>query len=327
MNTSAPATATSSITSSAPRSPAIDIARVSKSFRTRRETVQAVEDVSLRIHRGDIVALLGPNGAGKTSLLDMILGMTVPDDGTVRVFGLPARTAVSRSMVGAVQQVGGLLADLSVRETVTMIASLYPVHMAVDEALERAGAAGFARRKVSKCSGGQQQRVRFALALLPEPDLLVLDEPTAGMDVQSRADFWATMHAEADRGRTVVFATHYLQEAQDFAGRVVLMDRGRISHDGTVADFLSNSTHHTVSFAWPATAPLPELPGVTHRERSDERVTLHTADADTLARALLTGTDARELEISRGGLEQAFTALVDRHPAPNDRRASEGDPS
>ena len=176
MNTSAPTTATSSIASPAPRSPAIDIARVSKSFRTRRETVQAVEDVSLRIHRGDIVALLGPNGAGKTSLLDMILGMTVPDDGTVRVFGLPARTAVSRSMVGAVQQVGGLLADLSVRETVTMIASLYPVHMAVDEALERAGAAGFARRKVSKCSGGQQQRVRFALALLPEPDLLVLDD-------------------------------------------------------------------------------------------------------------------------------------------------------
>lgn len=312
MTASAATVATSATGAADPRSPAIDVAHVCKSFRTRRETVRAVTDVSLRIRRGDIVALLGPNGAGKTSLLDMILGMTAPDDGTVEVFGLPARTAVSRSMVGAVQQVGGLLADLSVRETVTMIASLYPTHMAVDEALERAGAAGFARRKVSKCSGGQQQRVRFALALLPEPDLLVLDEPTAGMDVRSRADFWTTMHTEAEHGRTVVFATHYLQEAQDFAGRVVLMDRGRISHDGTVATFLSNSTHHTVSFAWPATTPLPELPGVTHRERSDGRIILHTADADALARALLTTTSARELEISRGGLEQAFTALLGR---------------
>lgn len=298
-----------------PRSPAIDVTHVCKSFHTRRETIRAVTDVSLRVQRGEIVALLGPNGAGKTTLLDMLLGMTVPDDGAVSVFGLPARTAVSRSLVGAVQQVGGLLSDLSVRETATMIASLYPTHMAVAEALERAGAAGFAGRKVSKCSGGQQQRVRFALALLPEPDLLVLDEPTAGMDVQSRADFWATMHAEAERGRTVVFATHYLQEAQDFARRIVLMDRGRISHDGTVASFLANSTHHTVSFSWPTTTPPPHLPGVTRLERSGERIALHTADADALARVLLTTTGARELEISRGGLEQAFAALVERDAA------------
>ena len=312
MTASAATAATSATGTADPRSPAIDVAHVSKSFRTRRETVRAVTDVSLRIRRGEIVALLGPNGAGKTSLLDMVLGMTAPDDGAVEVFGLTPRAAVSRSLVGAVQQVGGLLPDLSVRETVTMIASLYPAPMPVAEALERAGAADFARRKVSKCSGGQQQRVRFALALLPEPDLLVLDEPTAGMDVQSRAEFWATMHAEAEQGRTVVFATHYLQEAQDFAQRVVLMDRGRISHDGTVADFLSASTHHTVSCAWPATAPLPQLPGVTRAERAGGRIVLHTADADTLARALLTGTDARELEVSRGGLEQAFTALVGR---------------
>ncbi len=274
--------------------------------------MHAVNDVSLRIDRGEIVALLGPNGAGKTTLLDMILGMSDPKDGTVSVFGHRPREAVSRGLVGAVQQTGGLLDDLSVRETVVMIASLYREHMPVDEALERAGAASFSKRKISKCSGGQQQRVRFALALLPEPDLLVLDEPTAGMDVQSRQEFWDTMHAEAQEGRTVVFATHYLQEAEDFAQRVVLLDRGAVHHDGTVDSFRAASTHQTVSFSWPEPTPLPDLPGITHLDRRGNRVTASTDEADQLARVLLTETPATELEISRGGLEDAFTALVNR---------------
>lgn len=274
--------------------------------------MHAVNDVSLRIDRGEIVALLGPNGAGKTTLLDMILGMSDPMEGTVSVFGHSARDAVSHGLLGAVQQTGGLLNDISVRETVVMIASLYDRHMPVDEALERAGAASFAKRKVSKCSGGQQQRLRFALALLPEPDLLVLDEPTAGMDVQSRHEFWDTMHAEAGEGRTVVFATHYLQEAQDFAQRVVLLDQGSVHHDGTVDSFRAASRHQTVTFLWPATTPLPDLSGVTHLEHRGERITAQTQDADQLARLLLTETPASELEISRGGLEEAFTALINR---------------
>ena len=274
--------------------------------------MHAVNDVSLRIDRGEIVALLGPNGAGKTTLLDMFLGMSDPKEGTVSVFGRSPREAVSRGLVGAVQQTGGLLDDLSVRETVVMIASLYREHMAVDEALERAGAAHFAKRKVSKCSGGQQQRVRFALALLPEPDLLILDEPTAGMDVQSRHEFWQTMHAEAREGRTVVFATHYLQEAEDFAQRVVLLDHGSVHHDGTVDSFRAASTRQTVSFTWPEPTPLPDLPGVTRLERKGTRITAHTTGSDQLARVLLTETPASELEISRGGLEEAFTALINR---------------
>ncbi|MCT1803325.1 ABC transporter ATP-binding protein [Kocuria carniphila] len=281
-------------------------------FRTRKETVHAVNDVNLRIERGEIVALLGPNGAGKTTLLDLALGMNNPGEGTVAVFGHSPREAVSRGLVGAVQQTGGLLADLSVRETVVMIASLYREHMPVDEALERAGAASFAKRKIAKCSGGQQQRVRFALALLPEPDLLILDEPTAGMDVQARQEFWNTMRAEAREGRTVVFATHYLQEAEDFAQRVVLLDRGAVHHDGTVDSFRSASTHQTVSFDWPGATPLPDLPGVTHLDWKGARVTAQTHDSDQLARVLLTETPANELEISRGGLEEAFTALVNR---------------
>ena len=312
MNTSAPSSASLSAPPTTPLAPAIECSHVHQVFRTRKETVHAVNDVSLRIDRGEIVALLGPNGAGKTTLLDMILGMSEPKEGTVSVFGHSAREAVSKGFLGAVQQTGGLLDDISVRETVVMIASLYDQHMPVNEALERAGATSFAKRKVSKCSGGQQQRLRFALALLPEPDLLVLDEPTAGMDVQARHEFWDTMHAEAREGRTVLFATHYLQEAQDFAQRVVLLDHGSVHHDGTVDSFRAASRSQTVTFSWPSTTPLPDIPGVARLDRRGERITARTQDADQLARLLLTETPASELEISRGGLEEAFTALINR---------------
>lgn len=295
-----------------PHSPAIQVQDAVKTFRTRSETVRAVQGVSLEIPRGGVVALLGPNGAGKTTLLDMVLGMTDPTEGEVRVCGETPRAAVAHGKVGAVQQAGGLLGDLSVRETVTMIASLYRDHAPVAEVLERAGAAQFANRKVSKCSGGQQQRVRFALALLPRPELLVLDEPTAGMDVQSRTEFWDAMRAETERGLTVVFATHYLQEAEDIAERIVLMDAGRVTFDGSVDELRSTSRHHTVSFVWPAGEPLPEFAGATVSRRSESRVHLRTEDADALARELLTRTPASALEISRGGLDEAFAALV-RH--------------
>ena len=178
-------------------------------------TVRAVDGVDLSIDRGEIVALLGPNGAGKTTFLDLVLGFTGPSAGRLDVLGENPGRAVRAGRVGAVLQTGGLLDDLTVRETVAMVAACHPRHIPVDEALARAGADGIAKRKVRKCSGGEQQRLRFALALLTEPDLLLLDEPTAGMDVRARAEFWATMHTEAERGRTVVFATHYLQEADD----------------------------------------------------------------------------------------------------------------
>ena len=298
-----------------PHSPAIQAQDAVKTFRTRSETVRAVQGVSLEIPRGGVVALLGPHGAGKTPLLDMGLGLSEPTSGAVSVCGERPRAAVAHGKVGAVQQVGGLLADLSVRETVTMIASLYPDHLPVDEALERAGAASFVRRKVSKCSGGQQQRVRFALALLPRPELLVLDEPTAGMDVQSRTEFWDAMRAETERGLTVVFATHYLQEAEDIAERIVLMDAGRVTFDGSVDELRSMSRHHTVSFVWPTAEPLPEFAGAAVSRRSESRVHLRTEDADALARELLTRTPASALEISRGGLDEAFAALIHRDDA------------
>ena len=149
--------------------------------------------------------------------------------------------------ISAVLQSGGLLRDLSVRETVQMVASVFEDPRPIDEVLARAGLTQLAARKVAKCSGGEQQRLRFALALLPDPDLLVLDEPTAGMDVGARRDFWDTMHADADAGRTVVFATHYLEEAETFAERIVLMARGRVVADGSTAEIRARASGRTVT--------------------------------------------------------------------------------
>ena len=197
--------------------------------------VDAVNGIDLTIRPGEVVALLGPNGAGKTTTIDMILGLSRPTGGEVRTFGMPPRRAVDRGLVSAVMQSGGLLPDITVRETVALTASLFAHRIDVDEAMERAGVADFASRTVRKCSGGQQQRLRFAMALVSDPALLILDEPITGMDVDGRRSFWQAIHADAADGRTVVFATHYLEEADDFADRIVLVRHGRIVVDGTAA--------------------------------------------------------------------------------------------
>src|SRR5699024_10518007 len=212
--------------------PAIAIDAVTKRF----GPVTAVDDVSLEIRQGEVLALLGPNGAGKTTLLDMALGFAEPTSGSIRTFGDVPKRSASHGHVGAVLQDGGLLDDLTVGETVKMVAACHYQTAPVDDVLQRAGAADFATRKVKKCSGGQKQRLRFALALLTDPQLLILDEPTAGLDASARREFWDTMHTEAKRGRTIVFATHYLREADDYADRVVLMSQGRVIADGSVDD-------------------------------------------------------------------------------------------
>ena len=154
--------------------------------------------------------------------------------------------AVSRGLVAAVMQTGGLLKDLTVRETVRLTASLYAEPRPVDEVLERAGITGIADRLVGKCSGGEQQRLRFALALLPDPALMALDEPTAGMDVEGRRDFWSAIRRDAEQGRTVLFATHYLEEADAYADRIILLRQGRIVADGTAAEVRNLSSGRSV---------------------------------------------------------------------------------
>lgn len=301
--------------------PAIELRGLHRSFRTKAGTVEAVRGIDLTVHPGEVVAMLGPNGAGKTTTLDMVLGLTEPSSGTARTCGLPPRQAVTAGRVSAVLQTGGLLHDLTVRETVVLLASMYDHPSPVDDVLARAGLDGLERRMVSKCSGGEQQRLRFALALLPDPDLLILDEPTAGMDVTARREFWTAMHAEAEQGRTVVFATHYLEEADAFADRIVLIAGGRVVADGTTAEIRARAAGRTVS----ATLPLDRVADAVDLLRRDpaaadvtvqgDRLRIVARDSDAVARTLLTRLDARDLEVVSGSLDEAFVAITDVDPA------------
>ena len=293
--------------------PAIRLDGVHKTFTVHGDPVRAVDGVDLSIGLGEVVAVLGANGAGKTTTLDMVLGLTSPTRGTTSVFGMSPRRAVDAGRVSAVLQTGGLLRDLTVAETVRMIASTFADPQPVDVVLARAGLTDLVRRKVSKCSGGEQQRLRFALALLPDPDLLVLDEPTAGMDVGARRDFWATMHAEAAQGRTIVFATHYLEEADTFAERIVMMARGRIVADGTTEQIRQRASGRVVSADLAdegVDEQLRDLPGVVEVHRQGERVRITAGDSDEVARRLLTDLGGQHLEISSGSLDDAFLALT-----------------
>ncbi|MEH0111311.1 ABC transporter ATP-binding protein [Tersicoccus sp. MR15.9] len=291
---------------------AVDARGLTRSF----GKVRAVDGIDLRIEPGEVVAVLGPNGAGKTTTIDLLLGLSAPDAGTVSIYGLTPRAAVARGLVGAVMQTGGLLTDVTVRDVVRLTASLFADVQPVDDVLDRAGIRAIADRRVAKCSGGEQQRLRFAMALLSDPGLLVLDEPTTGMDVTGRRDFWDAIRADAARGRTIVFATHYLEEADAFADRIVLVSHGRVVADGTAAEIKALASDRTIRATvrdvdQPA---LSAMPGVRSVTRQGESVLVVAADSDAVARHLLTRTDATDIEIVSHSLEDAFVALTGDAP-------------
>jgi ABC-2 type transport system ATP-binding protein len=289
--------------------PGILLTGLTKSF----GAVRAVQGINLDISPGETVALLGPNGAGKSTTIDLILGLAEPDAGTVAVFGRSPVDAVAAGAVGAMLQTGGLLRDLSVRELVTMMASMYPHPLDIDETIALTGIGEIADRRTQKLSGGQTQRVRFALALVSNPDLLVLDEPTVAMDVEVRRSFWESMRAFASRGKTVVFATHYLEEADAFADRIVLMARGRIVADGTPVQIKAEVGSRTIraDLLDVDAADLTSLVGVIASERHGDQIVLTCSDSDAAIRALLDAhPGAHNIEIAAGGLEQAFLRLT-----------------
>src|SRR4249919_2811252 len=283
--------------------PAVQISGVTKDF----GDVHAVRGIDLELQQGEIVAFLGPNGAGKTTTIDMVLGLSRPTSGTAEVLGMTPRHAVARGLVSAVMQTGGLLKDLTVRETVEYTASLFADTRPVDEVLDNAGIAGIADRNVAKCSGGEQQRLRFAMALLPDPALLLLDEPTTGMDVEGRRTFWSAIRRDAEKGRTVLFATHYLEEADQYADRIVLISQGRIVADGTGSEIRALAAGRSIRATLPHadTDRIGAIGGVDGVEVRGDTVLVHAKDSDAVARYLLTETDARDLEITSKGLEDA----------------------
>ena len=288
---------------------AVELRGLTKSF----GGVAAVRGVDLDIAAGEIVAVLGPNGAGKSTTTEMILGITQPDAGRVRVFGLEPRAAVLAGRVGAMLQAGALLQEASVTDVITLMHGLHRRPLPLDLVIERAGIATFLKTKTDKLSGGQAQRLRYALAIMPDPDLLILDEPTVGMDVEVRRTFWASMQDFIDTGRTVLFATHYLEEADAVADRVIVLDDGRIVADGTSSEIKSRVAGRTVSLAAEGVDPaaLAALPLVVGHEHRGARLLLHTPDSDGLLRMLIaTEPAAHDIEISSARLEDAFIALT-----------------
>jgi ABC-2 type transport system ATP-binding protein len=291
----------------------ITLTGLTKSFKAPTGFVHAVRGIDLHIAPGETVALLGPNGAGKSTTIDMLLGLLPPDAGQVSLFGLTPPEAISQGAIGAMLQSGAVLRDLTVRELLTMMAALYPNPLAVDEVLKLGAIEDIAGRKTEKLSGGQTQRVRFAVALVSNPDLIVLDEPTVAMDVQARQAFWATMREFAQRGKTVVFATHYLEEADAYADRIVLMANGQIVADGPATEIKATVGGRTIRATLPGVDPaeLSRLPGVRNVEQHGESVALSCQDSDAAIRALIeTYPQARDFEITGAGLEAAFLALT-----------------
>lgn len=293
---------------------AIELTGVCKHFHTAGGEVKAVDGVDLGIERGEVVAFLGRNGAGKTTTIDMILGLTQPTSGRVTVFGGTARQAVLKGSVGALLQTGGLLSDTTVGETIRIIASIQGSLDHVTEVMEEANLAALERRRVSRCSGGEQQRIKFALALLTDPDLLILDEPTAGLDVNSRRDFWEAMHAHAGAGRTVLFATHLMEEAENFAHRTVVIDRGRVIADGATGEIREMTNRRRVTALLPdsgATELLTEIASLLGENHTVEagRLRATVADSDALALELL-HRGCSDLQVTAPSLEEAFVALT-----------------
>jgi len=272
-----------------------------------------VRGVDLCLAPGETVALLGPNGAGKSTTIDLLLGLGRPDEGTVTLFGQAPTAAVAAGRVAAMLQTGELIRDLSVRELVQMMAALYPAPRDVDEVLETTGLAALAGQRTQKLSGGERQRARFAAALVSGATLLVLDEPTVGMDVEARHGFWTTIRAAAAAGTTVLFATHYLEEADAYADRVVLLSAGRVVADGPATEIKARVGRRVIraTLAGADGVSLRELPGVAAVECHGDAVALSCSDSDAAIRALLGGWPAaRDIEIVGAGLEQAFLELT-----------------
>ncbi len=275
--------------------------------------VRAVDELDLTVRRGETVAVLGPNGAGKSTTANLLLGLLRPTGGRVTVLGRTPAEAVAAGGVGAMLQDGGLMPGVTVEGVVGLACGLYPRGRPLADVLAEADLTDIAGRRVDRLSGGQTQRVRFAMAIAGDPELLVLDEPTTAMDVRSRQEFWTNVRGYAARGTTVLFATHYLDEADENADRIVVVAGGRVVVDGTPGQVKAAAGGQRVRFTVGGgdVAGLERLPCVTGVEVRGGSVTLRTTDAETTVRALLAArASTPDLEVTGADLEAAFLALT-----------------
>jgi ABC-2 type transport system ATP-binding protein len=281
---------------------------------TRRfGAVLAVDNLSLAVGHGETIALLGPNGAGKTTTISMLLGLSTPDSGSIEIFGSAPGTAAAHANVGAMLQDGSMMPGVQIVELLAMVRSLYAAPLALDEAIGIAQLGGLEKRRVDRLSGGQSQRLRLAMALIGDPRLLILDEPTAAMDVETRRGFWRAMEGFTARGRTILFSTHYLEEADASADRIVMLARGRVVADGTPAAIKDSVGLRVIRFSTQGgTAGLEALPGAVSATAHGGRVELRCSDSDSALRALIaTHPDAHDIEVAGIALEDAFITITD----------------
>lgn len=291
--------------------PVVSFVEVSKSYGKLR----AVDRLLLELRAGETVALLGPNGAGKSTSLDMLLALRKPTRGAIRMFGADPYHAVKSGRVGAMLQSGGLMPEVTVGELVALVAGFHPRPLPVEQTLRRAGIADIASQRVEKLSGGQTQRVRFSLAIAGDCDLLVLDEPTTALDVETRHLFWANMKVEVAEGRTLLFATHYLEEADQAADRILVINKGRLLADGTPEQIKRRAGAKRISFRLDRVDEpfLLGLPALVNLELRHDTVHIQSSDSDRTLYALLdAGYRPREIEVSSLGLEQAFLAITEQ---------------
>ena len=281
-------------------------------------SVVALENLTLGLDAGRVTALLGPNGAGKTTAVKLLLGLTRPTSGTVTLFGADPRSSAARRRTGVMLQIAKVPDTLTVREHVHLFCSYYPSPMTVDAALAAADLAAVADRRYGGLSGGQQQRVQFALAICGNPDLLFLDEPTVGLDVEARRGFWQQVRRLASAGRSIVLTTHYLEEADALADRVVMLSAGAIVADGAPHEIKARVASRRIRCvtSLPAAA-IEALPGVVSVRRDGAATEILTSDAEPVVRQLLLRDAALSgLEMSGAGLEEAFLTLTS---APSNR--------
>lgn len=275
--------------------------------------VLALDEVSLTVGPGELVGLLGPNGAGKTTLLSLVEGLRRPDSGTVRLFGRDPRDAVARVRLGSTPQETGLPPSLKVREVVDLVAAHYPDPIPTAELLDTFGLSDLAGRQTGAMSGGQKRRLAVGLAVVGRPDLVLLDEPTTGLDVDARHILWDALRAFHAAGAAVVVTSHYLEEIEALAERVVVVDHGRVLADAPIAEILGQVALRrvTLSLGGGPAAALAGLAGVVDQHTDGSRHVLLTADADAVVRALvLSGLPFRDLEVRPATLEEAFLALT-----------------
>ena len=276
--------------------------------------VLAVDNVSLCVGHGETIALLGPNGAGKTTTISMLLGLSAPDSGRIEIFGSAPGSATAHAGVGAMLQDGGMMPGVLVGELLAMVRSLYATPLSLSEVVEIAQLDGLEKRRVDRLSGGQSQRLRLAMALVGDPRLLILDEPTAAMDVETRRGFWHAMEGFTARGRTILFSTHYLEEADVAADRIVMMARGRVVADGTPSAIKDSVGLRVIRFSIDdaGIAGLETLPGAVSASARGTRVELRCSNSDSALRALIARRpDAHDIEVAGIALEDAFITITD----------------